>query len=313
MLIDGSNLAYRSYYRFKKLKFKNISTGLVFGFLRQLWIYITRFQPNEVIVIFDTAKSKKTNFRNKLLPTYKGTRKQDISFNIEDFNKQILMVRKILRRLGIKVVWDNKGLKHETDDYIAYYTQIHEGKCIIVSGDKDFCQLISPKVKMLKVQSEKDHIIYPSNCKEIMGVEANQFADYLMLVGDNSDNIKGYFGIGEVKGQQFFEQFKSIKSFLFTHDAEFKGIDKDGLRDLYQRNKYLVDLKKALKKYPIKEIPLIKPRQFNYDKITAMFEEYGLKSFTLDDFINPFKQLQNENNDGRSIRDRKNNFSKKNK
>lgn len=313
MLIDGSNLAYRAYYRFKKLKFKDIPTGLVFGFLRQLWIYITRFQPNDIIVIFDTSKSKKSNFRNKLLPDYKGNRKQDLSFNIEDFNGQLIKVRKILRRLGIKVVWDNEGLKHETDDYIAYYTQKHEGKCVIISGDKDFCQLISPSVKMLKVQGEKDNLIYESNCKEIMGVEANQFADYLTMVGDNSDNIKGYFGIGEVKGKQFFEQFKSIKSFLLTPTATFKGIDKDGLRDLYNRNKYLVNLKKALKKYPIKKVPLIKPRQFNYDKIIAMFEEYGLKSFTLDDFLKPFKQLQNESNDGRAIRNRKNNLSKNTK
>ena len=312
MLIDGSNLAYRSYYRFKKLKFKDVPTGLVFGFLRQLWIYITKFQPNDIIVVFDTAKSKKSNFRNKLLPTYKGNRKKDLSFNIEDFNHQQILVRKILRRLGIKVVWDNKGLKHETDDYIAYFSQKHTGKCVIISGDKDFCQLIDDNIKVLKVQGEKDKVIYKSNCKEIVGVEANQFADFLILTGDNSDNIKGYFGIGEVKGKQFFEQFRSIKSFLASN-SEYKGIDKDGLRDLYQRNKYLVDLKKALKRYPINEIPLIKPKLYNIDKILTMFKDLGLKSFTLNEFLKPFKQLSDENNDNRPIRDRKNNISKKNK
>ena len=302
MLIDGSNLAYRSYYRFKQLRFKNVPTGLVFGFLRQLWIYITRFKPNDIIVIFDTAKSKKSNFRNKLHPNYKGDRKKDLSFNIEDFNHQIIIVRKVLRRLGIKVVWDNIGLKHETDDYIAYYTRAHTGKVVIISGDKDFCQLLDDNVKMLKVQSDKDNLLYKSNCKEVMGVEANQFADYLILVGDSSDSIKGYHGIGEVKGKKFFEQFKSINSFLRTESAEYPGIDKDGLRDLYKRNVYLINLDKALKKYPIKQIPLIKPKILNEDKVISMFEEYGMRHFTTNEFLEPFKQLQNENRNGRSIR-----------
>lgn len=297
MVVDGSNLSYRSYHKFKNLKSKTGSnTGLIFGFLRLLFMYITRFQPNEIIVVFDTDKSKKTNFRNKLCKDYKGTRKNNLHVDYEDFNRQQRLLKKILKLLNILVVWDNKGLKHEADDYIAYLATKHPGRVVIISGDKDFTQLINKKVKIFN--TSKDALIYEHNCKDIMGFNANQFADYLIIAGDTSDNVKGYYGIGDKKAAKFLDEFKSIKNFLSSKKNQFKGIDHDGLRDLYHRNVYVVNLTKALEKYPIKVIPYLKPKKISENKLYPLFKEQGLESFTLKEFIVPFKKLQksNENN-----------------
>ena len=120
MVVDGSNLAHRSYHKFKNLKANNgAGTGLVYGFLRILGSYLTRFKPSHVVITFDTHQSKESNFRNGLLEGYKAHRSK-ISMDYEDFNKQLSLLRRILRLLGVQMIIDRKGLGYESDDYIGW-------------------------------------------------------------------------------------------------------------------------------------------------------------------------------------------------
>ena len=128
MVVDGSNLAHRSYHKFKNLKANNgAGTGLVYGFLRIFGSYLVRFKPSHVVITFDTHKSKSSNFRNDLLEGYKAHRSK-VSMDYEDFNKQLALLRRILRLLGVQMIIDNKGLGHESDDYIAWLVINHKGK-----------------------------------------------------------------------------------------------------------------------------------------------------------------------------------------
>ena len=126
MIIDGSNLAHRAYQKFENLKASNgKKTGLIYGFMRLLNSYIIRFNPTYVLVTFDTLQSKSSNFRNNLLGGYKEHRKKNnLSMDYEQFNYQLRSVKKMLKYLNITVIWDNKGLGHESDDYIEYFVRI---------------------------------------------------------------------------------------------------------------------------------------------------------------------------------------------
>lgn len=293
LIIDGSNLAHRAYQKFKNLKSgKGEPTGLVYGFMRLLNSYLVRFRPTYLIITFDTKQSKSSNFRNGLLGSYKVHRK-NIGIDFEDFNSQLKSVKKMLKYLNVPVIWDRKGLGHESDDYIGYYAKNHIGKVMIISSDKDFCQLLEDnRVKIFNPFKEK--IIVEKTCAEIMGYSAKECVDYLCLLGDKSDDIPGYKGMGPVKIRQFLDKYETIEKFLAKEKNEFQGIDRDGLADLYERNKTLIDLNVALEKYPLKKIPMVlyKENRINRPKLRELFKKYTLNSFLTEDFIKPFKNLQ---------------------
>lgn len=292
MVVDGSNLAHRSYYKFKNLKANNgAGTGLVYGFLRIFGSYLVRFKPSHVVITFDTHKSKSSNFRNDLLEGYKAHRSK-VSMDYEDFNKQLSLLRRILRLLGVQMIIDNKGLGHESDDYIAWLVINHKGKSLIISSDKDFCQLLDKKVKIFN--PSKETLIHHQTCREIMGYSAEECVDYLILNGDKSDDIPGYYGMGEVKTRSFLDQFGSIADFIDTRGAEFKGIERDQLEELYKKNKSLIDLRSALNLYPIKIIPWVKgcTNNIRKDRLFMVLDKFNLRSFKISDFLEPFKKLQ---------------------
>lgn len=291
MVVDGSNLAHRSYHKFLNLKStRGVKTGLVYGFLRILGSYLTRFKPSHLVVTFDTKQSKESNFRNELLEGYKKHRGR-ISMDYEDFNAQMKLLKRILKLLGVQMIWDKEGLGHESDDYIAKLALEHKGKVIIISSDKDFCQLLSERVKIFN--PSKEELIHPQTCEKIMGYPSEQCVDYLILNGDKSDDIPGYYGMGEKKTKAFLDLYGSIETFLSSVKSEFKGIDKGQLRDLYKKNKELIDLRLAITNYPIKTIPWVKvSTTIHKERLFKVLDKYTLRSFKIKDFLEPFTKLQ---------------------
>lgn len=298
MVIDGSNLAHRAYQKFKNLKTKGgVNTGLIYGFMRLLHHYIIRFRPTYVIVTIDTKQSKESNFRNQLLGGYKKHRDNNkISIDYEDFNRQLRIVRKMLKYLNIPVVWDGIGLGHESDDYIGYFSIKHPGKVIIVSSDKDFCQLLSKGIKIFN--PFKEAIIHHQTCMDYMGYSPEECVDYLCLLGDKSDDIPGYIGMGPVKIRKFLNQFGSIQNFLSDDSNKFPGIDRDGLEDLYKRNLELIDIRVALNNHPLKKIPIKynKTDKVDTTRLRNLLKEYKLLSFLTPDFIKTFENLKSWKN-----------------
>nr|DAD91501.1 MAG TPA: Exodeoxyribonuclease [Myoviridae sp. ctx322] len=294
LIVDGSNLAHRSYQKFLNLKSGGIPTGLIYGFMRLLQGYILRFRPTYVIITFDTRKSKDSNFRLKLLGDYKIHRedeKHKLRIDYEDFNSQLRVVKRLLKYLNIPVVWDKKGLGHESDDYIAYFANKHPGKVVIISSDKDFCQLITSQVKVFN--PFKEVILRTDNCKDVMGYSPEECIDYLCLVGDKSDDIPGYQGMGPVKTRKFLDEWGSIQNFL-DKKGEFRGIDYEGLQAVYKRNVELISLEYAIKHQPFEKIPLVynQKDRINEKKVRETFLEYSFHSFLTKDFMKAFRKLQ---------------------
>lgn len=293
MIVDGSNLAHRAFHKFRNLSYKGEPTGLMYGFLRILQSYIIRFRPTYVLVTFDTHQSKSSNFRNELLGSYKEHRTRDLSIDYESFNKQTTLLKKILRYLNIPVIWDKVGLGHESDDYIGYFAMKHTGKVVIISSDKDFCQLLSSRVKILN--PSKETLIVPKTCKDIMGYSPEECVDYLSLLGDKSDDIPGYKGMGEKNIRKFLDQFGSIKAFLEDEEASYPKIDREALESVYNRNLELIDISVALTNHPLKKIPIYYPKKKDPEilkrRLKLLFSKYGLLSFMNEDFLQPFNKL----------------------
>lgn len=285
VLIDGRNLLYRSLFSHKGLAYKGQATSAIYGYPSILKSIIFKLKPKKVFVVWDGLKSK---HRLELLPDYKKRDKVRLGFDYEDLKRQEKIIQKMLRYLGISQVYHADC---EADDLIYGLVERYKGsrKVYIVSSDKDFNQCIE---KGVVVWNDKDNqLVNQKNCKKLKGYNPEQTVDYLSLLGDSSDNIPGYRGIGEAKSLAFLEEFGSIKEFLKNPDAKFKGIDKQKLKELYKVNSMMIDLKvhwdKHLSDIDLKEC-FIKPA-YNLKKFKELCEIYSINSLKKNIFVDEFK------------------------
>lgn len=285
--MDGNNILHQSFHKFEKLKSTDGKpSGAIFGFFKSLHMYIDRFQPDDVYITFDNGHSP---LRDKLLPEYKEHR-QNISYDRESLFAQKAVIMKILRMLRIKYLFDkNNSTGFEGDDLLAYlYFKKISKECLVtlVSSDKDFNQLLTTdRVKIFNPR--KEEYVRQTNCKELFGYTPYETVDYLSLVGDSSDDIPGVPGIGPVKARKFLDKWQSIDKYLELNTD-------DNVREVYERNKQLIDLKWFVDNHKLDLDKVLKTytrRKINYEKFKEVCIEYSFNSFMTDIFIEPFKKL----------------------
>ena len=288
LIIDGENILHQSFHKFENFRSEDgKKSGAIYGFFRHLHFLVVRFHPQEVYITFDNGHSP---IRESLLKDYKGHRK-NIAIDYDSLQKQKRVILKILGILRIKYVYDKKKITQwEGDDFLAYLANAldFKGKILIVSSDKDFNQLLNNRIKIYNPR--KEDIITKPTCKIKFGYESKETVDFLSLVGDKSDDIPGYPGIGEKKARQFLDKYGSIENAL-KEDSDFP--DKDKLREIYERNRVLIDLKYFIKEHPIKELPLkqYKDAKIKENRLKKICIDYSLHSFMTTRFINPFIEL----------------------
>lgn len=286
LVIDGENLLHRSFHKFKNLQANGIPTGAIYGFLKSLHSNIFRFNPDSVLVVFDNGRSQ---FRKDVLPNYKGSRTK-LGMDYESLQAQKKSIRKVLKYLGIPVVFDKKFIhNYECDDFIALACKLYPGKCLILSSDKDFCQLISDRVKI--ISPSKETLITLQNCKAVMGYEAQECVDYLTLAGDTSDNIPGVRGMGPAKVRIFLDNYKSVKNYV---DKDTEGIN-SAIQEAYRVGQELIDLKYFLEAHPIdvSKLPIrMGAKTIDTYKLVDIFDDWGMDSLKTPTFLETFKKLK---------------------
>ena len=249
-------------------------------------MYIDRFNPKEVYITFDNGHSE---FRDKLNPNYKGHRK-NISIDYESLQLQKAEIMKILRYLRINYIFDkNKSSNYEGDDFLAYLVlkKFNKDKVTIVSSDKDFNQLISSSVKIFNPR--KEQYVREDNCMDLFGYSPDETVDYLSLVGDKSDDIEGYPGMGPKKTRTFLDKYGSIKNYLNDHDDE-------KMKAVYEKNRQLIDLKWYINNIPLKSLPIkrYKDKNLKLEKFKEICITYSLASFMTNNFIKVFQELKSK-------------------
>lgn len=289
LIIDAMNVAHMAYHAYSKLSFKGQSTSILFGFTQILRPIMQQYTPEKIVVVWD---GKKHPMRKELVPGYKLHRQKGRDPDVRrQFIRDIKKTRVLLKLMGITQVHNPEV---EGDDMIYLVTKRLSKlyRCIIVSADKDFKQMINWDVDIFNPRTKVMEGVWAFSAGNY-GLEVPQYLDFLCLTGDKSDDIPGYGGIGEVRGSTFLRKFYSIKNYLESK-AEFPGLtDKQRLKEVYQRNLMMIGLKEFNEKYNKNaDITYYKGKSnpnFNQEKYDNLCRKYNLRTMLDPKFQKPFK------------------------
>ena len=126
---------------------EGLHTNALYGCLKMLQLLEQKHEPDLIISCFDT---KKPSFRKKLYKEYKANRGE----MPEDLEEQVPYLKKMMEVLNIPY-WEKEG--YEADDLIASlisYLKKKADKIYIISGDKDFAQIVGKNVYLYDTMKE---------------------------------------------------------------------------------------------------------------------------------------------------------------
>jgi DNA polymerase-1 len=218
-LIDGSALAYRSHFAMAGsplINSRGENTSATYLFLRTLRSLFERESPTHVAVVFDTPEP---TFRHEAYEAYKATRER----MPDELVNQLPLIRELIVALGVPLL-EKPGF--EADDVIATLArQADEAGMVayLVTRDKDFLQVLSPRVRMydLKRGAADPEILGPDAAVARFGVPPGQVIEVLGLMGDASDNVPGVPGIGEKTARKIIAEHGSVEAAI---EAARKGV-----------------------------------------------------------------------------------------
>ena len=208
MVIDGNSIVNRAYYGIRPLSTRDgLYTHAIYGFLTTLQRLLDEEQPEALCVTFDR---REPTFRHQADERYKAQRKG----MPEELAMQLPYLKQVLSAMNIPQ-YDLTG--YEADDLIGTISRRCEASgwdCVIVTGDKDSLQLITPhtKVKLVSTRmgqtTTKD--MTEETFREQYGFAPIHMIDLKALMGDASDNIPGVPGVGEKTAMALVQQYHSV-------------------------------------------------------------------------------------------------------
>lgn len=282
VLVDGMAMVYRAYFALigrPLINTQGKNTSAVYGFVNSLVKVLDDEKPEYAAVCFDTAEP---TFRHKEFPEYKAQRMEIPT----DMPWQIQMVKEVVKAFNIPMI-EMHG--YEADDIIGTLAHKAEEKGIttyMVTPDKDFMQLVTDKILMLKPARSQQggmikdvEIIDKKGVHNKFGVAPEQVIDVLGLMGDSSDNIPGIKGVGEKTAIALIQEYGSIDNMYQNVDSISKPKLKEKIindKDMAMLSKMLVTIKTDV---PIK----IKPEDLeraepNNEELGRLFTELEFKT-----------------------------------
>ena len=271
-LIDATAFCYRAFYALSTLSTASgQQTNAVYGFLNILNKILKEQKPDYLICCFDVSRE---TFRSVKFAEYKMQREA----MPDGLINQIPIIKEVVMAYGIPI-FEKKGF--EADDIIAQLARQAAAKKIavtIVSSDKDILQLVDKRIHVFSPYKDSGVLYDIDKVKERFGVHPDKVSDIIALMGDDSDNIPGVPGIGDVTAKKLILEFGSLEKLL----KNISKIESEKIRisitahiDRIKLNKELINLNQEVGM----ELDLEKARigQPNYPELSRLFKKLEFK------------------------------------
>jgi len=270
-LVDGSSYIHRAYHAIRGLSnSKGLPTNAIFGFTRMLIKLLEDKSPDYVAVAFDV---KGPTFRHEIFEDYKANRPP----MPEDMAVQIPYIREVVAGLNVKAL-EKEG--YEADDIIGTIAVLakNEGlNVVIVSGDKDFRQILSGKALMWDPMYDRQ--VDYDTIKRDYALEPEQIIEVMALSGDSVDNIPGIPGVGEKTALGLIQEFHSVENLFANTDKVARASVKKKLEQFKDQailSKELVTINNAVPiDVTIDDLRLGSPKK---ERLAEIFRDLEFKS-----------------------------------
>ena len=276
VLIDGNAIIHRAFHALPPLMTKKGElVNAVYGFSSLLLRVIKELEPDYIVATFDL---KAPTFRHEEYKEYKATRVKAP----QELYDQIERVKEVVKNFNIPI-YEKAGF--EADDLLGTIVAQSEksGEAvenIVVTGDLDTLQLVSPKTKVYALRKGmSDTVIYDeSGVMERYGLKPLQMIDYKGLRGDPSDNIPGVKGVGEKTAVELLQKYGTLEE-VYKNLNETKG----ALKEKLERDKMQAFMSKHLativRDAPIKfDFASAVTKEFNRSELVTLFQELNFFS-----------------------------------
>jgi DNA polymerase I len=239
-LLDAYALIFRAYYAFIKnprITSKGLNTSAIFGFLLALEEVLQKQKPTHIAVVFDTPTP---TFRHEMFKEYKAHRDE----TPEDIKKAVPYIKRLIEAYKIPVI-DYPGF--EADDVIGTLARKASERgftTYMMTPDKDFAQLVSGNVFMLKPsRSGNESVLWGVDDikREFCVQRPEQVIDVLALMGDTADNIPGAPGVGPKTAMKLISEYGSVEE-LFRNTDKLKG----KLKEIIENSRDQIEFSKKL-------------------------------------------------------------------
>jgi len=289
-LIDGSHLAYRAYFAFIRrplINSKGENTSATFGFTQSLLKILSEEKPDYIAVVFDTPEP---TFRHKEYPEYKATREK----MPDEMSDQLPRIRQVIETLGLPII-EVPG--YEADDVMATLAKRAKERRIetyLVTGDKDFFQLVDDSIKIYRPRHMGDSvdIVDREWLEKNWGIRPDQVVDYLAIVGDKIDNIPGIKGLGEQAAKELIRKYGSLEKILESLDELPKKRWKTAVENYGQDGILSKRLVTIDSNAPVdSDIEALKQKDGNPDEIINLFKDLEFKKL-MDRYFSNKKKLK---------------------
>lgn len=213
-IIDGSGFLFRAWYAFPPMSnAQGQNQNVIYGFSRMM-LKLLLEQPDYFVIAWDSPVKTK---RHEQYQDYKANRKK-----LEDeFKQQIPLVQTLVNELGIPNV---VAPGYEADDSIATLVAAHQKNTDLMiqvfSSDKDLKQFLAENVVV--TDPIKNLTTRIPDFEREFGFIPASIVDYLALIGDGADNVKGVAGIGPKKASDLIKKYGTIEQ-IYAHLDEIKG------------------------------------------------------------------------------------------
>jgi len=271
-ILDASGYIYRSYFAIAQMtNSKGQSTNALFGFARSILKMIKDFKPTHLVAVFDGPNN--ASKRTAIYTDYKAHR----SDMPKDLYYQIMWAQELCQLMGISELMVPNVEADDTMGSIAVWAAEQGATTYLCTSDKDMCQLVGDKIKILNTFKE-NLILDAEGVENQFGVKPEQIIDYLAILGDASDNVPGLPGFGPKTAADLLKAFGSL-DYILAHPEEVPGKKK---QDTIKEQRGMAILSRDLVRLDL-EVPFPKESEFfrmAHPNWQSLKEFYASMNFT---------------------------------